>query len=544
LLITDERPYEEAKERLHKRYRAIDRRWSQTDNDELLEMFLSAVTTSFDPHSSYMSPDSLQNFIIQMRLELDGIGASLESEYGETIVRHIVPGGAADKDGRLKVGDVITGVGEGPTGAIEDIADVKLTEVVQKIRGKPNTIVRLEVKTAAGSELKTYDITRARIELKDSEARSAVIERGPHGETIGDETDPDKLAGEPTGNVQPPTGKVIEKAQAGGGVFRIGVISLPSFYMDMEARRDGREDYKSTARDVKRLLEDFNERNVDLVVVDLRFNGGGSLPEAVETTGLFIDQGPVVQVKGTDGRTQPYPDTDPGAIWNGPLVVLINKFSASASEIFAGAIQDYGRGIVVGDHATHGKGTVQQLEELGRLISPINPPNYGALKMTIQQFYRPGGDSTQNRGVVSDIELPSQMSEWEGIGESDLDYALKFDRVLPLPHDNYPLAGAQVIEELRRRSQERCAKDEYFVAEKKRIERYIERKKDPTLTLNKEKFLREREELNTEKEQEDLFEDLQTNDRPVFAKNPYNDEVVAIALDYLELLGDARLAQR
>jgi len=548
LQIADDKPLEEAREKLHKRYRSIEHRWRQTDNDELLELFLTAITSSFDPHSSYMSPESLKNFIIQMRLELDGIGASLQSEYGETVVRNIVPGGAADKDGRLKVDDVITGVGEGVNGPIEDITDMKLTNVVQKIRGKPNSVVRLEVKTAGGSELKVYDIVRATIELKDSEARSEVLQRGPHGEDLAAGAaaakNADKLAGEPAGEVQEPTGKVIEQPQAGGGVFRIGVISLPSFYMDMEARRENRNDYKSTTRDVKRLLEGFVRDKVDLVVVDLRFNGGGSLPEAVETTGLFIDQGPVVLVKGTNGQVQPYPDTEPGAVWTGPLMVLTNKFSASASEIFAGAIQDYGRGIVVGDQSTHGKGTVQQLEELGRLIAPINPPNYGALKMTIQKFYRPGGDSTQNRGVVSDIELPSQMSQWEGISESDLDYALKFDRVLPVPHDNYRFASPQVIQELQRRSAERVAQDAYFQAEQKRIERYIERKKDPSLTLNKEKFLAERAELNTEKEQEKLFDDLQTSDKPVYPKTPYNDEVVNIGLDYLELLGDSRLAQR
>jgi carboxyl-terminal processing protease len=314
--------------------------------------------------------------------------------------------------------------------------------------------------------------------------------------------------------------------------------------MDMEGRREGRKDYKSTTRDVQRLLENFKTKKVDLVIVDLRFNGGGSLPEAVDTTGLFIDQGPVVQVKGPNGQPQPYPDQTAGATWTGPLVVLTNKFSASASEIFAGAIQDYGRGLIVGDQSTHGKGTVQQLEELGQVIAPVNPPNYGALKMTIQQFYRPGGDSTQNRGVVSDIELPSQMSHWEGIGEAELDYALKFDRVLPLQHDNYRLAGAQVLEELRRRSAARVEASEYFNAEKKRITSYEERIKDPKLTLNREKFLAQRAELNTEKEQEDLFDDLQSNDKPVFMKTPYNDEVVAIALDYLELLGDSRLAQR
>jgi carboxyl-terminal processing protease len=312
--------------------------------------------------------------------------------------------------------------------------------------------------------------------------------------------------------------------------------------MDMEGRRNGREDYKSAVRDVRKLLEELKAKKVDLVIMDLRFNGGGSLPESVEMTGLFIDQGPVVQVKGPDGRVIPHNDDKPGAVWDGPLVVMINKFSASASEIFAGAIQDYGRGIVVGDKSTHGKGTVQELEELGRIVASLNPPNYGALKMTIQQFYRPGGDSTQNRGVVSDIELPSQTSHWE-VGESDLDYALKFDSVLPLPHENYRNASAPVIEELRRRSEARVAKSEHFEKEKKRIARYLERKEDP-ITLNKEKFLAERAELNTEKEQEELFDDLQTHDKPVFPRTPYNDEVVAIALDYLELLGDSRLAQR
>jgi carboxyl-terminal processing protease len=534
----DETPENEALERLHKRYRSISQRWMQTSNDELLELFLSAVTMSFDPHSSYMSPESLDNFIIQMRLELDGIGASLESKYGETVVRHIVPGGAADKDGRLKVDDVITAVGQGTSGEMIDITDMKLNDVVMKIRGKPGSVVRLEVKTDGG--LKEYAITRARIELKDSEARSAVLERGPHGEIVGEEAV--KLAGEPDPNLAEPTANVIEQQKADGSIFRIGVIDLPSFYMDMEGRRNGREDYKSAVRDVRRLLEELKEKNVDLMIMDLRFNGGGSLPESVEMTGLFIDQGPVVQVKGPDGRVIPHNDDKAGAVWEGPLVVMINKFSASASEIFAGAIQDYGRGIVVGDKATHGKGTVQELEELGRIVSQLNPPNYGALKMTIQQFYRPGGDSTQNRGVVSDIELPSQTTHWE-IGESDLDYALKFDSVLPLPHENYPLARPSIIQELRKRSAERIAKNDYFAKERQRIERYLERKEEP-ITLNKEKFLAERKELDTEKQQEEMFDDLQTNNAPVFPANPYNDEVVAIALDYLELLGDSRLAQR
>src|SRR4029077_8077045 len=295
--------------------------------------------------------------------------------------------------------------GQGTEGAVEDIVDMKLNDVVEKIRGKRKTVVRLEVQPADGSPNKTYAITRDRIELKDSEARSEIIEWGK---------------------------------KADGTPYHVGVIQLPSFYMDMDGARLGLSDYKSTTRDVRRLLEEFKAKGVDEVVVDLRWNGGGSLTEAVNMTGLFTGGGPVVQVKGSDGRTSPYkPPVDQGIVWEGPLVVIINKFSASASEIFAGAIQDYGRGVVIGDKSTHGKGTVQQLFDLGNALFRVKDvPNMGALKLTIQQFYRPGGDSTQNRGVVSDVELPSLTTQLD-VGESDLDYALKFSQVDALPHDNF-----------------------------------------------------------------------------------------------------------
>ncbi|MEM9354292.1 MAG: carboxy terminal-processing peptidase [Planctomycetota bacterium] len=533
---------DEAKEKLTKRYTSLRRRLNQTDNDELLELFLSSLTKSFDPHSSYMSPSTLENFNIQMRLELNGIGASLESKYGETIVRRIVPGGAADKDGRLAVGDIITGVAQGANGELIDIVDMKINDVVQLIRGEPGTIVRLEVKPEDKSGMTFYDITRARIELKDSEARSEIVERVLTDKGLVDPNAPAEDAGE-AGKGDSPEGQVLEGQTPAGATYRIGVIDLPSFYMDMEGRRAGREDFKSTSRDVRRLLNDFNKQGVDLVIMDLRFNGGGSLPESVDTTGLFIDQGPVVQVKGPDGRVLPYDDRNRGEEWSGPLIVLINHFSASASEIFAGAIQDYGRGIIVGDQSTHGKGTVQQLFDLGDVLLPIRGgQNMGALKLTIQQFYRPSGDSTQNRGVVSDIELPSRTTHWE-VGEADLDYAMAFDQVRPLPHRNYPWASPQVIQELRRRSDVRTAEAEYFQDERQAIEKYLERKEDPTVTLNKEKFLAEREEVNTEKDQEEVFEDMQDEDKPVFESTPYNDEVMAIAVDYLNLLRERNIAK-
>ena len=535
LQIADDVEEAEAIETLHKRYRGIRRNWEQVNNDELLEMFLSAVTTSFDPHSTYMAPSTLENFEIQMRLELNGIGASLESKYGETIVRRIIPGGAADKDTRLKVNDVITGVGQGADGEIVDIYDMKINDVVQLIRGTPGSVVKLQVMPEDKSGRQEIDIVRARIELKDSEARSVILERFPDG------TDPQAKSEEEDN--QAATGQVIEKRLGPDGkVFKIGVIDLPSFYMDMEGRRNHKPDYKSTTRDVRRLLEDFNRNDVDLVIMDLRLNGGGSLPESVETTGLFIDYGPVVQVKSPDGRIQPYNDDERGMVWSGPLIVVINKFSASASEIFAGAIQDYGRGIVVGDHATHGKGTVQQLFDLGQTLLPIHePPNYGALKLTIQQFYRPSGDSTQNRGVVSDIEIPSITTQWD-VGESDLDYAMKFDRVMPQPHLNYRSATARVIEELRQRSQARVEGSDYFAKVEKKIAKYLEKKEDPTVTLNKEKFLAERKELNEEKDQDEIIDQMNDDDRPVFPSTPYNKELVSIALDYIELLGQDHVA--
>ncbi len=392
-------------EKLSRKYRSILKRWRQTDNNELLELFLTALTTSYDPHTSYMSPDSLNDFEIQMGLHLDGIGAALQATpEGDTVIQKIIPGGAAYEDKRLAKDDKVLGVGQDENGEIVDVADMKLRDVVKLIRGKRGTVVRLKVLPAHASEPKIYNIVRSQVQLTDSEARSQIVESG---------------------------------RKANGAPFKIGVIDLPSFYMDMDAYRAGDENYKSCTRDVARLLEKFNKEKVDAVVLDLRRNGGGSLPEAISLTGLFIDKGPVVQVKDSDKRVQQYDDPERGMLWSGPLVVLTSKFSASASEIFAGAIQDYHRGLVVGDASTHGKGTVQSLQDIGKeLFHNIpTPAARPLLKITIQQFYRPNGDSTQNRGVLADVELPSITSHLD-IGDSCFDYALKFDKVPQVP---YPL---------------------------------------------------------------------------------------------------------
>lgn len=509
--MADEMEPADAKEKLTRRYKSIRKRWDQTSNDDLLEMYLTSLTTGFDPHSTYMSPSTLDNFEIQMRLKLDGIGASLRSEDGYTKVHQIIAGGAADQDGRLKEGDEIIGVGQGTSGEIEDIIDMKLNDVVDRIRGERGTVVRLEVRPVDNpKDLQTYDIVRQEIKLTESEARSAIIEWG------------NKPNGRP---------------------YQVGVISLPSFYMDMDAARTGDPNYKSTTRDVRRLLKDFNAKGVDAVMVDLRFNGGGSLTEAVNMTGLFIDKGPVVQVKGPDGRAQPFVDPEAGMVWSGPLVVLTNKFSASASEIFAGAMQDYNRGLIVGDDATHGKGTVQQLYDVAQLLFRIrNDMNLGAMKLTIQQFYRPDGASTQNRGVAADIVIPSLTSHLD-VGESDLDYALAFDKIGGLSHDKYQMVDANMVSNLRELSKARIAKSEDFAKDLKRINKYEEKKDRQTVTLNKEEYFAELEELDSDKEQEEAFEEAVSNDRPVFdMEDHYNKEALSILIDYLQSLGGNRVA--
>jgi carboxyl-terminal processing protease len=508
--ITEDTEMDEAVEQLRKRYSHLGKSWAQTDDDELLERYLSAMTSGFDPHSSYMSASTLKNFQIVMSLKLEGIGASLRSEDGYTEVHEIIPGGAADEDGRLKKGDRIIGVGQGVDGNMADIVDMKLNDVVKKIRGDRGTIVRLEINPVENPTARVvYDITRDEIELKNQEARSEIIEHGQK---------PD------------------------GTPYRMGVIHLPSFYMDMEGARLGLPGYKSTTADVRRLLDQFNRDSVDVVVMDLRFNGGGSLTESVNMTGLFIDRGPVVQVKGTNGQTQKYDDREEGMVWSGPLVVMINKFSASASEIFAGAVQDYGRGIVVGDHATHGKGTVQQLFDVGNLLFQFtDQKEWGALKMTIQQFYRPSGDSTQNRGVMADIELPSLFTHLE-IGEADLDYAMDFDQVVPLDHQNYHMVNPQIVADLRKLAGERVAKSEYFNKENRRIARFEAQKSRETVTLNREKYEAEMAELDVEKEEEETLEQQSDTNRPVFELDEYGTEALDVTADYLRLLGANQVA--
>ncbi|QDS93715.1 Tail-specific protease precursor [Roseimaritima multifibrata] len=501
---------EEAIEQLRRRYQRYARRWHQTESDDVLELFLTSITSSYDPHTTYMSPSSLDDFEMLMRLSLDGIGAALREKDGYTVVTNVIPGGAADKHGKLKEDDYVVSVGQGKEGEGEmvDIVEMPLKQVVQMIRGAAGTTVRLGVKPGGVGDVLTYEIVRAKVQLEDSAARGQVIEH---------------------------------EMEEGGKKMKIGYINLPSFYMDMEAARQNRPDYRSSTRDVRRLLDGFRDENVECVVLDLSKNGGGSLTEAISLTGLFIDQGTVVQVKNSDGSVDQYDDEEAGVAWDGPLVVMTSQFSASASEILAGAIKDYRRGLIVGDEKTHGKGTVQTLMDLARELLGTNRENFGALKVTLQQFYLPDGDSTQKAGVAADVILPSLTTHMD-VGEDDLEYALEHDRVPRSNHRIYNMVPADVLGQVRAQSADRIAKNEEFTKLQRQIDSYRKQKDEQFISLDEEQFFARRKELNADKEDIEAEVEQQSPDDEVFTKTYYNDEVLNIAQDYATDLQRQNLA--
>ncbi|HTI51698.1 MAG TPA: carboxy terminal-processing peptidase [Planctomycetaceae bacterium] len=497
------------KKRLHKRYKTIYEALSKTEPDEVVEMYLTALCMTFDPHSSYMSPRSVREFQIMMGLKLEGIGAALQAEDGYTVVKTIVPGGAAAADGRLKVNDKIIAVGNGNSEFV-DVVEMKLTKVVDMIRGKSGTKVRLKVLAADTGDVRIYELTRKQVELKSAEVKGEIID-----------TD----------------------SRVKGTKGRIGIIHIPSFYRDFQGAENGEDEFKSTARDVKKVLRDFETKGgVDAVVVDLRYNGGGSLIEAIEVSGLFIDEGPVVQVKDQNGKIKSLPDDEPGVDCNKPLVVITNRLSASASEIFAGVIKDYGRGLLVGDRTTHGKGTVQNVTNVGKQILLFKPQDLGALKLTIQQFYRVNGDSTQNLGVPSDVVLPSLMDNMD-LGEQFLDNAMPFDHIDAARYRKLAMVPADMTT-IRDQSRKRVAANSDFQKTEKDIEKYLARKQRKMVSLNEEELRKERVEEEQKTRDKAVSSDDMTEAGPVFPDNSYNNEVLAITMDYLTQLRAAPTAKK
>ena len=456
-----DKPWEESQELLRKRYKRYLKRIDQVKADDVFETFMNAFAHTLDPHSSYLSPRNSEEYRIQMSLSYFGIGASLQLDEDYVQIVNIIPGGPAAIDGKLKPKDRITGVAQGPEGEMVDVIGWRLDDVVDLIRGPANTVVRLQIIPAGalpGSSEKTIALMRDQVKLEEQAAKSDIV-----------------------------------TVPRDGREWRIGVIEVPSFYRDYRAMSSGDKDYTSTTRDVKRLIGELEEEGIDGLVLDLRGNGGGHLTEATALSGLFIDNGPVVQLRNSSGRISRLDDPDPVArvAYNGPLTVLVDRFSASASEIFAAAIQDYARGVIIGQQ-TFGKGTVQNLYSLDQYLKPEDGPGYGQLTLTIGKYYRVTGESTQHRGVDPDITLPS-LIDTEQFGESVRDSALPWDTIQTTRfRAGEPLDST--IESLTASQMERAKTDpnfQYLVDRTRDAEEARQRK---TVSLNYEQRLTEREE--------------------------------------------------
>jgi carboxyl-terminal processing protease len=473
---------EEIVETLTRRYHSFLRTYVEMNDEDVLQIYLTTLAHVYDPHSDYMGAPQLDSFAITMNLSLFGIGAELSAEDGYCSIRRLLPGGPAERSKQIKEKDRIVAVAQS-NGPPVDVVDMRLDKAVQLIRGPKGTEVRLTIVPAgaSASTSKVLSLIRDEIKLEDQEAKA----------------------------------KIIDLPDPHGGNLRLGVIDLPSFYapFDPTNTRDKSEP-KSTTADVSRLINKMKEQNVDGVVLDLRRNGGGSLEEAIRLTGLFIKEGPVVQVRELvynreSGRLEPHvqvdDDTDPSVLYDGPLIVLTSRFSASASEIVAGALQDYGRALIVGESSTHGKGTVQA-------VNPLRPamqlPSYmmtndpGALKLTIKKFYRASGASTQLKGVIPDIILPSKWNEAKDIGEAALEN--------PLPWDTIPSAKFEhlnrvepYVAELQRHSAERIAADKEFDYVHEDIELFKKQQADKTVSLNEKQWLKERAEAEAREKARD-----------------------------------------
>lgn len=488
----------EVRAKLHKRYDLLLKRHKEINSNEVYEVFMNAFSTALDPHSEYMSPTQLEEFHIHTRLYLEGIGALLRSEEGITSIHGLVPGGSAQKSGLVKAGDKIVAVAQG-TEAPVDVIDMDLRDVVKLIRGPRGTKVRLTIRR--GEKEFVAGLTREKVDLPDQATKSRIYQ-------------------------------VQEKApQAGAAAktYKIGFIDLPSFYMDFEARSARKKNFRSSTHDVELELKKLKAQNVDLVILDIRSNGGGALDEAIDLAGLFVGAGPIVQVK--KGNDKPYIHKSEGdAVYDGPLIVMINQQSASSSEIMAGAIQDYNRGLLIGGKHSFGKGTVQIVENLD--------PSLGAIKVTISKFYRPSGASTQKRGVLSDIGLPG-LGDLYDIGEKFYDYALEWDEVPAVPHKDFKMTKPY-LDTLRTAAELRLKDDPDFKKVYDAMKEYKEKEKERNLISLKidDKKKTTDKSLDEEEENEDEYDSAKS---PKLSDDLLLQETLRISADYVRLMKKEKL---
>ena len=497
---------EEAKNRMMKRVRGLWKDYSQYDDDDVVSLFLNAMANAYDPHSAYMAAQELKNFDISIKLSLDGIGAVLRWEDGYTVVNSVIPGGAAARHGKLRVEDRIIAVAQADE-AFESVIDMRLNDVVQLIRGKRGTTVRLQVlrESEIGLDTLKFSIVRDKIVLKEGEAQSHIFE--------------------------PSTG-TKESSNLPELKHRIGVIKLPSFYVDFNDRRKNPNNYKSSSRDVKKHLQKFVDSKVDGLILDLRSNGGGGLDEAITMAGLFIGRNPVVVVRQSGGRRVTVHRSREKTIFENPVLLMLNRYSASASEILAGALQDYQRAVLVGDRTTFGKGTVQNIVQL--------PEGFGALKITIAQFYRVSGGSTQNKGVEANIIFPS-VNNVRDIGESVLENALPWRSI-----DSVSYSKVQNLEKilgtLNERSNKRVDDSEFFINTKRDIDEYLNNIKPLQYTSilkmqeDHQRRLEKREkEMASAKPKDAAHADASNNIPSDISVDGYLKESMVILEDFIEL---------
>ncbi len=493
-LISAGKQWPEAVEVLRKRYERVAKRMDQSKPDDVFEIFMNAFVLSLDPHSNYFSARNSEEYNIQMSLSYEGIGASLQLTDDYVTVIDVIAGGPAAVSGKLGANDRITAVGEGKNGELTDVIGWRLDDVVQKIRGPGGTMVRLQLLPAGaapGSVQKVVDFTRNRVSLEAQAAH-----------------------------------KSMRTVTRNGRDIKVGIITVPSFYQDYDASRAGAKDYRSTTRDVQRLIGELRKDGAEVLIMDLRANGGGYLPEAESLTGLFIDRGPVVQLRDTTGHIEVDDDPNPSIFYSGPLVVLVDRFSASASEIFAGAIQDYGRGLIVGQQ-TYGKGTVQNAHPLNYTIFG-RKPELGQLNVTIGKYYRITGESTQDRGVTPDIALPSLIDANE-VGESTRDRALPWDHIEPaafrVEGDLKPIAAT--LEKLHAERTAGSADFKYLHDDIASLEAMRSQK---SLSLNLKTREAERKRLESERlERENSWREAH-NVKPVKALEEIKDDATASIL--------------
>ena len=465
------------KEILHKRYHNLRRRMSQYQSEDVYQIVMNSLAESYDPHTNYFSPKNFDNFKIQMSQSFEGIGARLSTRNDHTVVVEIIPGGPADRSKALHANDKITAVGQGDDGEFVDVVGWRIDDVVQLIRGKKNTTVRLELIRAESPEFAPRDtlaLLRDKVNIEEQTAKSEILELEHEGKQ-----------------------------------YTIGIIEIPTFYSDFDGRTSGSKDYKSTSRDVKKLIEKMDPTKIDGLIIDLRRNGGGFLNEAIELTGLFIDKGPVVQVKNTNGRVEVEWDNDSGVVYNGPMAVLVDRISASASEIFAAAIQDYKRGIIVGAQS-FGKGTVQNAIDLNRYLR--SEARLGQIKMTVAKFYRINGGSTQHLGVVPDISIPSRYSNSE-IGESSSPNALVWDQIRPAKY-NYAGDVDSYIPKLNLLHQARIKDNQDYLEFLEEINKYQKDHDRKKVSLNEAQRRKEREKDKVAAEDEEFDEETTVTEKP------------------------------